>query len=87
MRPVASVAIQQKSCMAEGIAIMKLIAVKKLLPTSGTLAANMWWTHSPNERKPVAMSERTMASYPNIGRRANVGTIAEMNARPGMKMM
>ena len=65
---------------------MKLIAVKKLLPRSGTLVANMWWTHSPNERKPVAMSESTIASCPNIGRRANVGMIEEMNASPGMKM-
>ena len=41
IRPVASVAIQQKIWTADGIAIMKLIAVKKLLPSSGTLVANM----------------------------------------------
>ena len=33
-RPAAIVAIQQKICSAVGIAIMKLIAVKKLLPSS-----------------------------------------------------
>ncbi len=85
-RPIHSVAIQQKIWSAVGIAIMKLIAVKKLLPSSGTLVANMWCTHSPNDRKPVAMSESTMASCPNIGLRANVGMIAEMNPRPGRKM-
>ena len=41
MRPAHKVAIQQKICTAVGIAIMKLIAVKKLLPSSGMFVANM----------------------------------------------
>ena len=61
-------------------------AVKKLLPSSGTLVANMWCTHSPNDMKPVAISESTIASWPNIGRRANVGMIAEMKPSAGRKM-
>ena len=40
-RPPAIVAIQQNSCTADGIAIMKLIAVKKLFPSSGKLVAYM----------------------------------------------
>jgi hypothetical protein len=38
-----------------------LAAVKKLLPISGRLVANMWCTHRPNDRKPVAISASTMA--------------------------
>ena len=85
-RPVASVATQQKICTAVGIAIVKLMAVKKLLPSSGMLVANMWCTQSPKERNPVAMSDNTIASWPNIGRRAKVGMIAEMKPSAGMKM-
>ena len=32
------------------------------------------------------MSDSTIASWPNIGRRAKVGMIAEMNPSAGMKM-
>jgi hypothetical protein len=60
-RPVAMVAIQQKICVAVGIAIIMLIAVKKALPSSGTFVANMWCTQSPNDRNAVAMSETTIA--------------------------
>ena len=45
----------------EGMAMSVLTAVKKLLPSSGRLVANMWWTHSPNARNAVAMSESTIA--------------------------
>jgi hypothetical protein len=60
--PVQRVAIQQKICTAEGMAIIRLIAVKKPLPSSGRLVANMWCTHSPNDRKPVATRASTIAA-------------------------
>src|SRR5438309_1243757 len=44
-RPPQIVAIQQKTWMPEGIAIMMLAAVKKLDPSSGMPVANMWCTH------------------------------------------
>ena len=59
--PVHSVAIQQKICTADGIAIIMLAAVKKLLPSSGRLVANMWCTHRPKARNAVAISDSTIA--------------------------
>ena len=46
---------------AVGIAIIMLAAVKKLCPSSGRLVANMWCTHRPKPRKPVAISDSTIA--------------------------
>jgi hypothetical protein len=40
---------------------MMLAAVKKLAPSCGRPAANMWWTHRPKPMKPVATSDRTRA--------------------------
>jgi hypothetical protein len=53
------------------------------LPSSGRFVANMWCTHSPNDKKPVAISDSTIASWPTTGRRAKVGRIAETKPRPG----
>ncbi len=60
-RPLHSVASQQKIWMAEGMAIARLEAVKKPLPSSGRLVANMWWTHRPKARKASATSDSTIA--------------------------
>ena len=56
MRPDQMVAIQLKICTPLGIAIIMLAAVKKLVPISGSPAANIWWTHSPNAMNAVATS-------------------------------
>ena len=60
-RPSQSVAIQQKICTPFGIAISMLEAVKKLAPSCGRSVVNMWWTQSPNARKPTAISDSTRA--------------------------
>jgi hypothetical protein len=33
--------------------------VKKLVPNCGRPVVNMWWTHTPNPMKAVAMSDST----------------------------
>jgi hypothetical protein len=54
------VAIQQKICTPVGIAIIMLMALKKLSLSCGIPVANMWWTQSPNAMNPVSTSERTI---------------------------
>jgi hypothetical protein len=47
--------------MPLGMAIIMLAAVKKLSPSCGRPVANMWCTHSPKLRMPMAMMDRTTA--------------------------
>ena len=56
-----AIAIQQKICTADGTAMARLAAVKKALPISGRLVANMWCTHRPKARNAVAINASTMA--------------------------
>ena len=60
-RPVQTVAIQQKICVAVGTTIIMLAAVKKLWPNWGSPVANMWCTHTPKPMKAVAMFDSTIA--------------------------
>ena len=53
------VAIQAKTWMPLGTATAVLAAEKKLRDIFGRPVANMWWTHRPKERKPVAISAST----------------------------
>ena len=59
MRPDAMVAIQAKTWMPLGIATAMLAAEKKLSDIFGRPVANMWCTHRPKLRKPVAISAST----------------------------
>ena len=45
--------------MPDGTATAVLAAEKKLKLIFGSPVVNMWCTHKPNERNPVAMSART----------------------------
>ena len=60
-RPDQIVAIQQKICMPEGMAIIMLAAVKKLCPRRGNPVVNMWCTHRPKPINPVETSASTRA--------------------------
>jgi hypothetical protein len=60
-RPAQMVAIQPKICTPLGRVMIALAAVKKVSPSCGRGVANMWWTHSPNDRKPVATIDSTIA--------------------------
>jgi hypothetical protein len=45
--------------------------------------ANMWWAHTPQPRKPIAMPENTTTAYPNSGLRENTGRISDTMPMPG----
>ena len=45
--------------------------------------ANMWWAHTPQPRKPMAMPENTMNGYPNSGLRENTGSTSETMPNDG----
>lgn len=59
-RPPQIVAIQQKIWMPLGMAIIIEEAVKKLSPSCGRPVANIWCTHRPKERNPIAISDSTI---------------------------
>src|SRR5256885_10486493 len=60
--PLHRVAIQQKICTPVGMTIIRLAAVKKLVPSCGMPVANMWWTHTLNPMKAVMTRVETMAT-------------------------
>ncbi len=42
-----------------GMAMSMLAAAKKLRTSGGSPTANMWWAHSPKDRKPMATKAAT----------------------------
>ena len=87
MRPVHSVASQQKIWTPLVIAIIMLAAVKYASPICGRPVANMWCTHRPNAMKAFATSDSTMAGYPKIARRELASMMEDTIPSAGMKMM
>ena len=77
IRPEAMVAIQAKTWMPLGSDTAMLAAEKKLSDRAGMPVVNMWCTHSPKLKKPVAISATTIRSYATSGARAMVGTIID----------
>ena len=73
--------------MPVGITTASDAAEKKPNDICGKPVVNMWWTHSPNDKKPVPTAESTIHEYPTIGRRATVGTIMDAMAIEGRKTM
>ncbi len=59
-RPAAMVAIHAKTWMPLGIATAMLAAEKKPSERAGIPVVNIWWTHSPKEKKPTAISATTI---------------------------
>ena len=59
-RPASMVAMKTKICTAVGIATASDAAEKKASEICGRPVANMWWTHSPNDRKPVPTAASTI---------------------------
>ena len=60
-RPAAIVAIQAKTWMPLGIATAMLAAEKKPSDSAGMPVVNMWCTHRPKLKKPVAISATTIS--------------------------
>src|SRR5262244_3569761 len=64
---------QAKIWIALGMDTVMLAAPKKLIESSGSPVANMWWTHTPKPTSPVATVASATNVCPIIGRRENVG--------------
>ena len=58
-RPEAIVAIHAKTWIPLGSATAMLAAEKKLSDSAGMPVVNMWCTHRPKLKKPVAISATT----------------------------
>lgn len=69
------------------MAMVMLAAVNIASPSCGRPVANIWWTHRPKPRNPVATGDSTIARCPNTGRRAKVATMLDTIPSAGGKMM
>src|SRR2546422_11110447 len=65
--PPHIVAIQLKILMPLGTAIARVMTMNGRRAEIEMPVVNMWWTHTPNERKPIATVDRAIALYPKIG--------------------
>ena len=59
MSPFHSVPSQLKIFTPVGIAMMIVETAKAVLATGPRPTANMWWAHTPNPMKPIAMPLNT----------------------------
>ncbi len=88
MRPHHIVPMKHMMITPEGMAIMKLAAVNSDVARIGMPVAYMWWTHSPNDRMPIATSGGDVrAVRPASRRRAATVMIAAAIPTAGMSWM
>jgi hypothetical protein len=87
MSPPHSVPNQLKILIPVGTAMNMVDRAKAEFATGPSPTANMWWAHTPQPMKPIAMPAKTMAAYPNIGLRAKVGSTSETMPIAGKIMM
>ncbi len=73
--------------MPDGIDTIMLATAKNESPIGGMPTAKKWWTHTPNDKIPMAMNESATMLYATIGRRANVTSTADTTPSAGVKMM
>ncbi len=67
---------------------MNIVAIEKAKTEIGPMPdTNMWWAHTPQPMKPIAMPENTMNEYPKMGFRLNAGITSEMMPKLGRMMM
>src|SRR5437879_10524960 len=76
--PPHIVAIQLKILMPLGTAIARVMTMNGRRAEIEMPVVNMWWTHTPNERKPIATVDRAIALYPKIGLWLIRGMTSEM---------
>src|SRR5207245_11132758 len=65
--PPHIVAIQLKILMPLGTAIASVITMNGRRAEIEMPVVNMWWTHTPKERNPIATVDRAIALSPKIG--------------------
>ena len=75
--------IQLKILTPVGTAMIAVVTPKAVLATGPSPAANMWWAHTPNPMKPIAIPENTTNWYPNRGFREKTGRTSEKMPNAG----
>ena len=86
-RPPYIVASQLRIFTPVGTA-MNIVDSEKAVTESGPMPdANMWWAHTPQPMKPMAMPDTTMKGYPKSGLRLNTGMISDTMPKLGRIMM
>src|SRR5438309_11426248 len=76
--PPHIVAIQLKILMPLGTAIARVMTMNGSLAEIEMPVVNMWWTHTPNDRNPIATVEGGIALQPKIGLCLIGGMTSEM---------
>src|SRR5437899_11876841 len=65
--PPHIVAIQLKILMPLGTAIARVMTMNGRRAEIEMPVVNMWWTHTPKDRTPIATVDRAIGLYPKIG--------------------
>jgi hypothetical protein len=81
--PPQSVASQLKIFTPVGTAMNIVDTLNAATETGPMPEANMWWAHTPQPMKPMAMPENTMNGEPKSGLRLKTGMISEMIPNAG----
>src|SRR5688572_9300486 len=67
---------------------MNMVDSEKAVTARGPMPeTNMWWAHTPQPMKPMAIPENTMNGYPKIGLRENTGMISDTMPNDGRMRM
>src|SRR5436309_15051939 len=85
--PPHIVAIQSKILMPLGPALARVMTMSGRRAESEMPVVNMWWTHPPKERNPIATVDSAIALYPKIGLWLIRGMTSEMMPIAGRIMM
>src|SRR5207245_9857670 len=85
--PSHFVAIQLKILMPLGTAIARVMTMSGRRAEIEMTVVNMWWTHTPKDRKPIATVDRAIALYPKIGLWLIRGMTSDMIPIAGRIMM
>src|SRR5207302_10889274 len=85
--PPDIVDIQLKIYTPVGTAMNIVDRANADLATGPRPVANMWWAHTPQPMKAMAMPENTMTGYPKSGRRVNTGSTSDTTHMAGRMRM
>src|SRR5437016_38136 len=85
--PLYIVAVQLKTCTAEGMATRKLRIEKISAAYTDSPATNMWWPHTRNPSAAMARLAKATNSYPKTFLREKAATTSLMTPIAGRIMM
>src|SRR5437588_6438798 len=81
--PLYMVAVQLKTLIAEGTAMMKLKSENTSAEYVEIPAANMWCAQTRNPKTPMATLENAIALYPKMRLREKHGMTSLITPKPG----